>query len=171
MHNSKIKKAIMAFPVITETEAPNEVRGGYVMHEIHILTDMRNFFFDHFHHRMDQLALHDNDFEMHVNGKFQVVHEMFGKLDKKLDMVLEKVAEVGQKIAEIARPSAGPMATNHEYVMELERQIRENKLMVEKNIRIAESVLGLVRAPEAPDPSCSEPPLPIEYQNYTGSQP
>ncbi len=133
----------MAIPVITETEAPNEVRDGYVMHEVHTLTDTRNFFFDHFHHGMDQLALHDNDFEMRVNGKFKVVHEMFGKLDKKLDMVLEKFAEVDQKIAGIAPPSAGPMATNHhEYVKELECQIREYELMVEKNNRIIESVCG-----------------------------
>ncbi len=130
----------MAIPVITETEAPNEVRDGYVMHEVHTLTDMRNFFFDHFHHGMDRLSLEEHDFEMRVNGKFQIVHEMFGKLGKKLDMVLEKVAEVDQKIAEIARPSAGPMATNQEYVMELERQIREYELMVERNNRIIDSV-------------------------------
>ena len=79
---------------------------------------------------------------MRVNDKFQVVHEMFGKLDKKPDMVLEKVAEVYQKVTERVPPSAGPMATNHEYIKELERQIREYELMVEKNIRIAESVCG-----------------------------
>ena len=66
-----------------------------------------------------------NDFEMRVNGKFQVVHEMFGTLDKKLDMVLEKVAEVDQKIAEIRPPSAGPMAANHDYVKESELKIRK----------------------------------------------
>ena len=78
---------------------------------------------------MDQLALHINDFEMRVNDKFQVVHEMFGKLDKKLDMVLKKVAEVDQKITEIVPPSAGPsvgpVATNHEYVKDLKLTIRK----------------------------------------------
>ena len=62
---------------------------------------------------------------MRVNGKFQVVHEMFGKLNNRLDMVLEKAAEVDQKIAEIAPPSGGPMATNHEHVKELELKIRK----------------------------------------------
>ncbi len=47
----------MATLVITETEAPNEVRDGYVMHEVNSFTDMRNFFFWHFHHGMDELAL------------------------------------------------------------------------------------------------------------------
>ena len=115
---------------------------------MNIFMDMRDFFIGHFHHGMDQLALQINDFEMRVNGKFQVVHEMFGKLDKKLDMVLEKVAEVDQKIAEIAPPSAGPMATNHEYVKELELKIRkyeEGSNVVPLYFKIYESTAGGAR--------------------------
>ncbi len=53
-------------------------------------------------------------------------------LDKKMDKVLLKIAEVDKKMPSSAGPSAGlsagPMTTNHEFVMELERQIREYEL-------------------------------------------
>jgi hypothetical protein len=88
-----------------------------------------------------------NYFEAKIEDKFRVLFEMSKILDKKLAKVLEKVAEVDRKVTEIivppsAGPSEGPMATNHEYVKELERQIREYKLMVEKNNRIIKSVCG-----------------------------
>jgi len=50
---------------------------------------------------------------------------MFGKLDKKLDMVFEKVAEADQQIAEIVPLSADPMVYAFK---EMERNFREYEL-------------------------------------------
>ena len=81
-------------------------------------------------------------FEAKIEDKFRVLFEMSKILDKKMAKVLEKIAEVDQKMPSSAGPSAGPMATNHEYVMELERRIHEYEQIEEKNIRIIESVMG-----------------------------
>jgi hypothetical protein len=104
MHNSKIKQATMAIPIITETEAEptnedmidehevDESLREFIKNEIFLVTERAHYF------------------EAKIEDKFRVLFEMSKILDKKMSKILEKIAEVDQKMPSSAGPSAGPSA-------------------------------------------------------------
>ena len=119
MHNSKIDSATNAIPFIIE--APNEA-DAEAIHDVHLMSDIID------EHEVDeslrefikneicQVTERARYFEAKIEDKFRVLFEMSKILGKKMAKVLEKIPEVDQKMPSSAGPSAGPMATNHEYV-------------------------------------------------------
>ena len=95
----------MAIPIITESEAEptnedmidehevdDESLREFIKNEIFLVTEQAHFF------------------ETKIEDKFRVLFEMSKILDKKMAKVLEKIAEVDQKMPSSAGPSAAPSA-------------------------------------------------------------